>query len=68
MINKDTGKLVTNSSVDDGGDYWWINSTGEGTDNLAFTYLFFDSRYVLIYEVAYRPVSLAAAYPVDEIF
>ncbi len=68
MINKDTGKLVTNSSVDDGGDYWWINPTWESIDDLTFTYLFLDSRYTFIYEVTYRPVSLAATYSVDEIF
>jgi len=67
VIDKDAGKLVTNSLVDEGGDYCRINASGESTDDFTPAYLFFDSGQAILDEVAYCPVSLAATYSVGEI-
>ncbi len=51
-----------------GSNHCRVNSTGESTNDFTFAYLFLDSSYTIIDEIAHRPVTLAATDAINEIF
>ena len=68
VVNENTGQLVSDCAVDEGGNYRRINSPREGGNNLAAANLFADMVDAFIYKIAGCPFALTAANAIYKIF